>query len=266
MEQVLMNLAVNSKDAMPQGGRLVVETKNVSLDTEFCKTHLGSKPGDYVMLGVSDTGHGMDSKTIAHIFEPFYTTKGPGQGTGLGLAMVYGIVKDHEGYITCHSAPGVGTNFKIYLPAVDELAEIPGESTRVTEVRKGGETILLVDDEEFIRDVAVQLLREFGYTVITAANGEAALEVYRKEHGRIDLVILDLIMPGMGGMRCLRELLKINPRGRVLVASGYSAGGPAREAIDAGARGYLGKPYDIDKMLTVIRGVLDKLGGGVTVH
>ena len=268
MEQVLMNLAVNSKDAMPQGGRLIVETKNVTLDAEFCKTHLGSKPGEYVMLGVSDTGHGMDNRTIAHIFEPFYTTKGPGKGTGLGLAMVYGIVKDHEGYITCHSAPGIGTTFKIYLPAVDEPAEVPAERERerVTQVKNGSETILLVDDEEFIRDVAVQLLCEFGYTVLTAANGEAALEIYRKEQERIDLVILDLIMPGMGGMRCLREMLKINPQGRVLVASGYSAGGPAREAIDAGARGYLGKPYDIDKMLTVIRNVLDKLAGGVTVH
>jgi PAS domain S-box-containing protein len=266
MEQVLMNLAVNSKDAMPQGGRLVIETKNVTLDAEFCKTHLGSKPGDHVMLGVSDTGHGMDSRTIAHIFEPFYTTKGPGRGTGLGLAMVYGIVKDHEGYIACHSAPAVGTTFKIYLPAVKEPAEMPEERERITRVKKGTETILLVDDEEFIRDVAVQLLREFGYTVLTAANGETALEIYRKEHRGIDLVILDLIMPGMGGMRCLGEMLKINPRGRILVASGYSAGGPAREAIDAGARGYLGKPYDIDKMLTVIRDVLEKLSGGVTVH
>jgi PAS domain S-box-containing protein len=266
MEQVLMNLAVNSKDAMPQGGRLVIETKNVTLDAEFCKTHLGSKPGDYVMLGVSDTGHGMDSRTIAHIFEPFYTTKGPGKGTGLGLAMVYGIVKDHDGYITCNSAPAVGTTFKIYLPAVDEPAEIPEERERLTQAKKGSETILLVDDEEFIRDVAVQLLREFGYNVLTAANGEAALEIYRKEHRRIDLVILDLIMPGMGGMKCLRKILEINPQGRVLVASGYSASGPAREAIDAGARGYLGKPYDIDKMLAVIREVLEKLAGGVTIH
>jgi CheY-like chemotaxis protein len=218
------------------------------------------------MLGVSDTGHGMDSKTIAHIFEPFYTTKGPGQGTGLGLAMVYGIVKEHEGYITCHSTPGVGTTFKIYLPTVDEPAEAPEERARFTQVKKGSETILLVDDEEFIRDVAVQLLREFGYTVLTAADGEAALELYREEQGRIDLVILDLIMPGMGGMKCLREILKINPQCRVLVASGYSAGGPAREAIDAGARGYLGKPYDIDKMLSVIRDVLDRVSGRVTVH
>jgi PAS domain S-box-containing protein len=268
MEQVLMNLAVNSKDAMPQGGRLVVESKNVTLDAEFCKAHLGSKPGEYVMLAVSDTGHGMDNRTIAHIFEPFYTTKGPGKGTGLGLAMVYGIVKDHEGYITCHSAPGIGTTFKIYLPVVHEPAEVPVERKRErsTQVKNGKETILLVDDEEFIRDVAVQLLREFGYTVLTAPNGEAALDIYRKEQGRIDLVILDLIMPGMGGMKCLRELLKLDPQGRILVASGYSAGGPAREAIDAGARGYLGKPYDIDKMLTVIRNVLDKLAGGVTVH
>jgi two-component system cell cycle sensor histidine kinase/response regulator CckA len=266
MEQVLMNLAVNSKDAMPQGGGLLIETKNVTLDVDFCKNHLGSRPGDYVMLGVSDTGHGMDGRTIAHIFEPFYTTKGPGQGTGLGLAMVYGIVKEHEGYITCHSAPGVGTTFKIYLPTVDEPAEAHEERERVCQVKKGSEIILLVDDEEFIRDVAVQLLREFGYTVLTAANGEAALEIYRKEHGRIDLVILDLIMPGMGGMKCLREILKVNPQGRVLVASGYSAGGPAREAIDAGARGYLGKPYDIDKMLSVIREVLDKISGRVAVH
>ena len=256
--QVLMNLAVNSKDAMPQGGRLLIETDNVTLDAEFCKTHLGAKPGRYIMLGVSDTGHGMDGKTIAHIFEPFYTTKGPGQGTGLGLAMVYGIVKDHDGYITCHSAPAVGTSFKVYLPVIDEPPTIKVETPTVPQVARGTETILVVDDEDAIREVSTTLLGAYGYTVLTAADGEAALEVYRKEWGRIDLVVLDLIMPGMGGLKCLREILKINPKTLVLVASGYAAGGPWREAAEAGAKGYIAKPYDIEKMAATIRLVLDQ--------
>jgi PAS domain S-box-containing protein len=255
--QVLMNLAVNSKDAMPQGGRLLVETENLTLDAEFCKTHLGAKPGNYVMLGVSDTGHGMDSRTIAHIFEPFYTTKGPGKGTGLGLAMVYGIVKDHDGYITCHSAPGVGTSFKVYLPVIDEPPAIKVDWPTLPQVARGTETILIVDDEESIRDVTVNLLGVYGYTVLTAADGEAALEVFRQEQGRIDLVILDLIMPGMGGLKCLREILKIDPDALVVVASGYAAGGPSREAVEAGAKGYIGKPYDIEKMAAAIREVLE---------
>jgi CheY-like chemotaxis protein len=258
MGQVLMNLAVNAKDAMPQGGRLLVETDNVNLDAEFCKTHLGAKPGPYVTLGVSDTGHGMDGKTIAHIFEPFYTTKGPGRGTGLGLAMVYGIVKDHDGYITCHSAPAVGTSFRIYLPVIDEPPAIKVATTKGPEVARGTETILLVDDEEFIRDVTVKLLGAYGYTVLTAADGETALAVYRREQSRIDLVVLDLIMPGMGGLRCLREILEMDAEALVLVASGYAAGGAWREALEAGAKGYIGKPYDMEKMAVTIREVLDQ--------
>ena len=258
MGQVLMNLAVNSKDAMPQGGRLLMETDNVTLDAEFCKTHLGAKPGRYIMLGVSDTGHGMDSKTIAHIFEPFYTTKGPGQGTGLGLAMVYGIVKDHDGYITCHSAPAVGTSFKVYLPVIDEPAAMKTEGPTIPQITKGTETILVVDDEESIRDVTTNLLGAYGYTVLTAADGEAALEVCRRERSRIDLVVLDLIMPGMGGLKCLREILEINPGTLVLVASGYAAGGPWREAAEAGAKGYISKPYEIEKIAATIRLVLDQ--------
>jgi PAS domain S-box-containing protein len=256
--QVLMNLAVNSKDAMPQGGRLLIVTENVTLDAEFCKTNLGAKPGNYVMLGVSDTGHGMDSKTIAHIFEPFYTTKGPGKGTGLGLAMVYGIVKDHDGYITCHSAPGVGTSFTVYLPAIEEPLATKVDWPTLAPITKGSETILIVDDEESIRDVTVNLLGVYGYTVLAAADGEIALEVFCREQGRIDLVILDLIMPGMGGLKCLREILKIDRNALVLVASGYAAGGPSREAVEAGAKGYIGKPYDIEKMAATIREVLDR--------
>jgi DNA-binding NtrC family response regulator len=171
--------------------------------------------------------------------------------------MVYGIVKDHDGYITCHSAPGVGTSFKVYLPVIDEPPAIKVDWPTLPQVARGTETILIVDDEESIRDVTVNLLGVYGYTVLTAADGEAALEVFRQEQGRIDLVILDLIMPGMGGLKCLREILKIDPDALVVVASGYAAGGPSREAVEAGAKGYIGKPYDIEKMAAAIREVLE---------
>ena len=256
IEQVLMNLAVNAKDAMPDGGKLTIETKNVALDEEYCRMHLGSKPGDYVLLSVSDTGHGMDKETLKHIFEPFYTTKGVGRGTGLGLAMVYGIVKQHGGYTTCYSELGVGTIFKIYLPAIATDAKSEASEGKPT-LPKGTERILLVDDEELVRDLGKRILERSGYTVLATASGKEALDLYKKERGKISLVILDLIMPQMGGKRCLEELLKIDPQVKVLIASGYSAGGEAKTTIESGARGFVGKPYDMKQMLQAVRHVLD---------
>jgi CheY-like chemotaxis protein len=200
----------------------------------------------------------MDRDTLEHIFEPFYSTKEVGKGTGLGLAMVYGIVKSHEGYITCNSEPGVGTMFKIYLPAIDQEVEMVDIKEIEAPIKGGNETILLVDDEEFIRELGMELLGGVGYNVLTAADGESALQLYRKEQNRIELILLDLIMPGMGGRKCLEELLRVNPRARVLIASGYSADGPTKEALGVGARDYISKPYDAKQMLKVVREVLEQ--------
>jgi CheY-like chemotaxis protein len=219
--------------------------------------HLGAKPGDYVLLTVTDTGHGMDKETLKHLFEPFYTTKGVGRGTGLGLSMVYGIVKSHDGYIFCDSAPGKGATFEIYLPVIEQKLE--KEELKEEKISMGGkETILLIDDEESIRDLGNQILNRFGYTVLTASDGESGLELYRKEKGKIDLVILDLIMPGMGGRKCLEELLKMNPKVKVVIASGYSVDGPTKEALEVGAKNFVSKPYAMRQMLKVVREVLDK--------
>jgi len=254
--QMLMNLGINARDAMDSGGQLTIETENVALDETYCKTHLGAAPGSYVRLTISDTGTGMDKETIKHIFEPFYTTKDMGKGTGLGLAMVYGIVKSHNGYIMCYSEPDNGTVFRIYLPGIEQKTDLEGTENEETPLG-GTETILLVDDDEFVRSLGNQALSMFQYRVIAVPDGESALEIYMKGWKDIALIILDLIMPGMGGMKCLEETLKINPQAKVIVASGYTVKGPAKEAIDSGAKGFISKPYDIKKMLSTVREVLD---------
>jgi PAS domain S-box-containing protein len=257
IEQVLMNLAVNAKDAMPEGGKLFIETRNVSLDKGYCDTHLGVKPGDYVLLMVSDTGYGMDQETLEHIFEPFFTTKGVGRGTGLGLAMVYGIVKSHNGYITCYSEIGHGTTFKIYLPTVEEAPEVPRD--RVERLPEGGtETILLVDDEESVRELGKEMLETVGYHVLTCSDGEEAMGLYTQRMGDIHLVLLDLIMPGMGGKSCLDALLRLDPRVKVLIASGYSVNGRLEDTLRSGARGFISKPYELRELLQRVRDILDE--------
>ncbi len=256
VEQVLMNLGVNARDAMPDGGKLVVETENVILDKEYCKTHLGAVHGEHMLLSFSDTGHGMDKETVEHIFEPFYTTKETGKGTGLGLAMVYGIVKSHDGYIMCYSEPGKGTTFKIYFPAIDSVVSSGLSVERKEEMPGGNETILLVDDEEAILDVARNMLERFGYTAITAESGEKAIEIYKAQKERIDLVILDLGMPGIGGHKCLKELLKIDSRIKVIIASGYLKIEKVKETVESVASGFIGKPYQLSGMLKKVREVL----------
>ena len=260
LKQVLVNLAVNAKDAMPEGGKLLIETQGVRLDQEFCKRYAEVKPGHYVLFSISDTGHGMGKETLEYIFDPFYTTKEVGKGTGLGLAIVYGIIKNHEGYITCYSRPEVGTTFRIYLPTIEPetlLVDLMIAPEPKGVARGGKETILLVDDEEFIRELGVDVLGRAGYTVLTASNGENALELYSQERTQIDLVILDLIMPGMGGSKCLEELLNIDPHARVLIASGYSPDGPTKGALDIGAKGFISKPYDTTQLLQLVRKILD---------
>ena len=257
IEQILVNLAVNAKEAMPEGGKLLIQTENVMLDEDFCRTHEEVRPGEHVLLKVSDKGQGMDKETLEHIFDPFYTTKGLAEGTGLGLAMVYGIVKSHGGLISCFSELGRGTTFKIYFPIIEQ--KIESEKATVTDMSKGGtETILLVDDEDFIRNVGERTLKRFGYIVLSASGGNEALEIYRKEQDQIGLVILDLMMPGMSGSRCLEEILKVNPQAKIIVASGYSDIGPMKESIEAGAKSFIGKPYEMRQLLEVVRDVLDE--------
>jgi len=258
VEQALMNLAVNAMDAMPEGGKIILETEKAVLDEQFCKVHLGAKPGEYVLLSISDTGHGMDKEILDHVFEPFYTTKEVGKGTGLGLAMVYGIVKTHEGYILCYSELDSGTTFKIYLPALVQSGHWREAGEGDDQLKGGDETILLVDDEKYIRELGVELLTDVGYEVFTATDGEGALQLYRKEQRRIDLVILDLVIPGMGGKKCYEEILKINPQAKILIVSGYSVNGPGKEAMEAGAKGFVGKPFDVSHLLETVRNILDE--------
>jgi PAS domain S-box-containing protein len=257
-EQIIMNLGVNARDAMLEGGKLIIKTENTTLDGGYSKDHLRAEPGQYVLLSVSDTGDGMDEETLEHIFEPFFTTKESGKGTGLGLAVVYGIVKSHNGYITCDSQPGRGTIFRIYFPVIEKEPERLKVREVEAPIKVGSETILLVDDEENIREPWKKILVEFGYTVFTTVDGESALEFYRKEHDRVDLIILDLIMPGMGGKRCLVKLLKINPEAKVIIASGYAIDASTKEAIEAGAKVFVSKPFEIRSMLKTVREVLDQ--------
>lgn len=255
--QALMNLAVNAKDAMPDGGKLTVETGNVALDEDFCKSHVGAKPGAHVVISVRDTGIGMDRETISHIFEPFYTTKGTGTGTGLGLAMVYGIVKNHAGYISCESARRKGAEFRIYLPVIEQEAQSEEEVEEA--LPEGGtETILLIDDEKLIRDLGEKALTNFGYTVLTAPDGESAVKLYGREYERLDLIILDLIMPRMSGTHCFEEIKRINPGALVIIASGYSDDGAMRKPLKNGATRFIDKPFNVKQLLRLIREVLDE--------
>jgi PAS domain S-box-containing protein len=257
IEQILLNLGTNAADAMPDGGKLIVRTENIALDEEYLINHAEVEPGRYVLLTVSDTGQGMDRETMGHIFEPFFTTKEVGKGTGLGLASVYGIVKNHGGYIACYSEIGQGTTFKIYLPAIEPADTDEPKDVGVKQHKGGTETILVVDDENSIRDFASQVLIRFGYTVLTAAGGEEALEIYLGNPRDIDLVVMDLGMPGMGGRKCLEELVRIDPAVKVLIASGYSIDGQVKKAIEAGAEGFVAKPYQLTDLLDKVRVVLD---------
>lgn len=262
VEQVLMNLGVNARDAMPEGGKLIIGTENAFLDKQYCGRHPGAVPGQYVCLSITDTGQGMARETLDHIFEPFYTTKEVGKGTGLGLSMVYGIVKSHGGYIMCYSEPGAGTTFKIYFPALEaETHAQDAQPEKEGQMRGGEETILLVDDEDLLRDIGKEILEQFGYAVITAPDGETALESYSQKSEEISLVILDFMMPGMGGKQCLEQLLAMAPDAKVVIASGYAVNGPTKAALEAGARGFIKKPFQLKQMLKVVREVLDQKKG-----
>jgi CheY-like chemotaxis protein len=254
-----MNLGINASNAMPEGGHLIFETRNMRLHQDDPLIHhLKDREGAYVLLSVADTGHGMDTETHRRIFEPFFTTREIGQGSGLGLAMVYGIIKNHDGHILCASQPGQGTRFDIYLPAIPapQTAAIERKSMN-PDLPVGNETILLVDDEPAILDLAETLLGRFGYQVLRAEDGEQALAVMARQKQPVDLVILDLNMPGMGGHGCLEALQADYPQVPVLVASGYSSNGSGHDTLAAGAVGFIGKPYQLKEMLRVVRKVID---------
>src|ERR1700739_2673887 len=222
MEQVIMNLAVNSRDAMPKGGRFTIETSNVELDSLYRATHPVVQPGKYVLLAVSDNGVGMDADTQAHIFEPFFTTKEQGKGTGLGLATVYGIVKQSSGFILVHREPGRGTTFEVYLPRVDESLELAQPTKQAAAAIRGTETLLLAEDEEAVRELVAGFLRQNGYTVLEAKNGLEALQMAEKHDGPIHLLLTDLVMPKMGGWGLAERLLAQRPGLKVVYVSGYS--------------------------------------------
>ncbi|GAB4346698.1 MAG: hypothetical protein Kow0099_28180 [Candidatus Abyssubacteria bacterium] len=255
LEQALMNLCVNARDAMPNGGKLIIETDAVTLTDEYLRSHADARPGAYVILSVTDTGVGMDSATMQRVFEPFFTTKEEGKGTGLGLAMVYGVIKNHGGYINVYSEPGEGSTFKIYLP-VNGTAETQDLLSLDTPL-KGNELILVVDDEDSIRSLAKDILESHGYSVMLARDGEEAVKIYKEYRDRIHLTILDMIMPRMGGRETFLKLKSINPAVKTLLSTGYSQNGKAKEILDSGVLGFLQKPYHAEALLLKVRSVLD---------
>jgi two-component system cell cycle sensor histidine kinase/response regulator CckA len=254
IEQVLLNLFINAWQAMPGGGSLTVNTENVTLDAGYLKPYT-IKPGRYVKISITDTGVGMDKRTLERIFEPFFTTKELGRGTGLGLASVYGIIKNHEGYINVYSEVEKGTTFTIYLPASETAVE--KEQVFADELLRGTETVLLVDDEDIIIDVGKQMLDKMGYEVLLAGSGKEAIEIYKDQQDRIDLVILDMVMPGMSGGETFERLREINPGQKVLLSSGYSINGRAAEIMERGCDGFMQKPFNMIQLSQKIRGILD---------
>jgi len=259
IEQVIMNLAVNARDAMPSGGKLTIETSNVTLDEEYARIHAPLRPGDYVMVSISDTGAGMDPDTQQHIFEPFFTTKGP-KGTGLGLSTVYGIVKQSGGYIWVFSELGRGTTFKIYLPRVASTGETAAQVITKVEFQKvepGTETILVVEDEANLRYLARQYLEKQGYRVIEAADGAVAMQIAVAHEGVIHLLLTDVIMPGMNGRELAQRISEIRPNVKVLYMSGYTENVIGQDGmLDAGVR-LLQKPFNLRDLKSKVREVLD---------
>ena len=255
IDQALLNLYVNAAQAMPEGGDLYLQTENVILDQNYVKPYK-VEPGKYVKITVADTGVGIDKVNQKRIFEPFFTTKEMGRGTGLGLASVYGIIKNHGGYINVYSEKNQGTTFTIYLPASEKIVPVDKETT--VAIMKGTGTILLIDDEDMIIDIGEELLRELGYTVVSARSGAEAIEVYKQNHKTVDLVIMDMIMPGMGGGDAFDRLKEINPDAKVLLSSGYSINGQATKILQRGCDGFIQKPFNMKQLLEKIHQIIGK--------
>jgi PAS domain S-box-containing protein len=261
MEQVILNLAVNAKDAMPSGGKLTIETSNAALDETYARTHIGSKPGRYVMMSVSDTGMGMTPEIRERAFDPFFTTKEKGKGTGLGLSTCYGIVKQSGGNIWAYSEPGRGTTFKIYLPWVEDFSKETNDTVHRAEILKGSETILAVEDEIEVRKLVAQILTSQGYKVIEASNGEQAIKVARENSGKkIHLLLTDVIMPGMSGRELAETLGLLYPNMKVLYMSGYTDNAIVHHGVLEEGVNYIQKPFTLDALARKVREVLDRRG------
>jgi two-component system cell cycle sensor histidine kinase/response regulator CckA len=253
LEQVLLNLLVNAAQAMPRGGHLLLSAENADLTSAQVDPY-GATAGRFVKLVVTDTGVGMDAATQARIFEPFFTTKRRGEGTGLGLASVYGILKSHAGIITVTSEVGTGTSFTLFLPASDRVIE--KDKRPIASIQRGTGTILVVDDEEKFAQVFARLLRKIGYDVLTASGGRQAIEIVTQHGKTISLVILDMIMPEMSGSQTYDALHKIEPKLKVLLSTGYTINGQVQEVLDRGCNGFIQKPFDITTLSAKVREIL----------
>jgi CheY-like chemotaxis protein len=260
IEQVIMNLAVNARDAMPQGGALTISTHAVELDGVYALSHPEAQVGAFVCLGVSDTGCGMDPATMDRIFEPFFTTKEAGKGTGLGLATVYGIVKQHEGWIEVSSEVGRGSTFNVFLPASSEVVKAPApESAPAAPVRGGAETILVVEDEPVIRNMAHLILQDCGYRVLEAGTGAEAMQMWERNPGAIDLLLTDVVMPGgMSGRELAVTLINSHPRLKVIFTSGYNLEETNTDFLRRGGAMFLQKPYTRAHLAKAVRECLDR--------
>jgi PAS domain S-box-containing protein len=259
LEQVIMNLAVNARDAMPSGGKLILETDNVFLDEEYARHHISVKPGSYVRLSITDTGCGMTPEVSEQIFEPFFTTKEIGKGTGLGLSTVYGIVKQSDGNIWVYSESGKGTTFKIYLPRMDEPVEVLIKKGELKDIPRGNETILVVEDEEVVRKLAVQILKKQGYEVLQAAEGGEALLVLEQHSGPIHLILTDVVMPGMSGPQLVERLQQVRKDFKVIYMSGYTDESVIYHGVQDGETNFMQKPFTLEMVGTKVREVLDEV-------
>jgi PAS domain S-box-containing protein len=245
LEQVIMNLAVNARDAMPRGGTITIETANVTLDEAYCRTRGGATPGEHVVISVTDTGEGMSPEVLSHLFEPFFTTKPPGKGTGLGLATSHGIIRQASGHIAVYSELGRGTSARVYLP-------------RLTEAEAGGkETVLVVEDSALVRDLTAESLRGAGYTVLSAASSAEAIRASNAHGGTIDLLVTDVVLPDMNGVQLAKELTKERPEMRVIYMSGYTEETVEEHGVEPSRMPFLAKPFTMDLLLRMVREVLD---------
>jgi two-component system cell cycle sensor histidine kinase/response regulator CckA len=257
IDQVIMNLCLNSRDAMPKGGRLIIETRNVEIGADFCRVYTYAHPGNYILLSVTDTGTGMDAATVEHIFEPFFTTKEIGKGTGLGLATVYGVVKQHDGIIIVDSKPGEGSTFRIYLPAESGKPETR-ESGQRESGRKGSETVLLAEDHEGLRDAAQEMLGGLGYKLILASDGMKAVESFKNNMDKVDVVVLDVVMPGLSGPEAYARMCAIRPNLGVVFTTGHTSDVETLSSLVTQGALVLQKPYNSAILTQAIRSVLDK--------
>ncbi|HEY7528770.1 MAG TPA: ATP-binding protein, partial [Candidatus Deferrimicrobiaceae bacterium] len=253
LQQLLMNLVVNARDAMPGGGELTLSTRTVVLRESYCAAHPGVTPGRYARIDVADTGVGIPESHLERIFDPFFTTKDPGIGTGLGLSMVFGIARNHGGFVEVESAPGAGSRFTVHLPLSDgEAAATEAVSPRAATFEAGRGWVLLIDDQETVRDVCSAMLSTLGYKVSTASDGREGVEWYRRFGGDVDLVIIDMIMPNLGGRECFREIKAMNPGVRAILSTGFSLDGAVQEILDDGIAGFIQKPFRLEDLSSAV--------------